>query len=126
MQILRKLQIWRGLQICSLEAGNFFRIHKKLSKKKYVSSYRKNNSYGKSHKEQRLRKNNKSSEINKKCTVISINAASLKSKLLSFENLILKYKPAIFGIKESQMSKLGQIKFQNSDEYQIYELFRKK
>ena len=55
-----------------------------------------------------------------------MNAASLKAKLFSFENLILDYEPSVFGIQETHFQKKGQIKFQSSDKYQIYELTRER
>ena len=67
-------------------------------------------------KSRRLKKSKKSNSINNECRVVSVNAASLKGKILSLENLILDFQPSIFGIQETHYQKMGQIMFQNSDE----------
>ena len=48
----------------------------------------------------------------------------MKQKLQSLENIICDIRPAIIGIQETHMKKIGQIKTPNSKEYQIYEHIR--
>ena len=92
--------------------------------KAYVNNI--NSHIKKRKKIRRLRKSKKPRHLSDNFKVVSVNAASLKAKLFSFENLILDYEPSVFGIQETHFQKKGQMKFQSSEKYQIYELTRER
>ena len=78
----------------------------------------------KSKKNRRSRK--KSSVIKQQSSlkIISCNAANLKNKMSSLDNVINSFGVSLFCIQESHLRKKGQIKFSTLNEFQIYELNR--
>ena len=66
----------------------------------------------------------KAKTFKRKLNIFSCNSNGLKSKLQSLENLVNNIRPSVFAIQESHMSKIGQIKFESSKNYQIYEHVR--
>ena len=54
-----------------------------------------------------------------------MNCAGLSSKLRSFDKLLIDTKAGVFFLKETKMKRIGSIKTENSQNYQIFELVRK-
>ena len=61
---------------------------------------------------------------NKPFSILSCNASNIKSKLYSLGKVVNDLNVSIFCIQETFMSKEGNIKFENSTEYQIFECIR--
>ena len=56
--------------------------------------------------------------------IFGINAAGILSKIDSFESWLTDSNPAIFMVQETKVAVTGQIQFQGSNSYQIYEQIR--
>ena len=74
----------------------------------------------------RVSRNNKSKKVSSKnLCMLGINAAGLPSKLKSFEFILNDLNINLFFVQESKLSKSGQIKFNGSEKFDLYELNRK-
>ena len=136
MQISRFLQE-QQLQLCSLERA-FFRStvessrsslkkplnnkfcknvnsHKFKVKKKSCKIYKRN---------RRPVKSKQKRAVDQKFRILSYNVNSLQSRLLSLSNVLSDLKPKLWSLQETHFRKPGQIKFEGSESYQIYELTR--
>ena len=70
-------------------------------------------------------RNNKNKVLKKMLRIFNCNSAGLKNKLLSLEQIIVSNGfPLIWTIQETQLARKGQIKFEGSDRYQVYEVIR--
>ena len=65
------------------------------------------------------RKNTKN--INKSLRFLGVNAAGIRSKLLSFKKVLSELKPSVFCIEETKLKDAGKIKLEN---YVIFERVR--
>ena len=72
-----------------------------------------------------MKRNKKSKNENKKLKMVGLNCAGLSSKLHSFDNMLIDIQPGAFFLEETKMKRIGSIKTENSDKYQIFELVRK-
>ena len=78
-----------------------------------------------SHKNRRSFKKNKSN-AQSSLKMLGVNAAGLSNKLDSFNHLLETLTPSMFFVEESKMKQMGKIKTKSSQNYQIFELLRKK
>ena len=74
----------------------------------------------------RVRKRKRKSKTSKhsSLSIFSCNAANIKNKLLSLEKIVNDLNISIFCLQETHEAKIGAIKFQTSENYQIYEKIR--
>ena len=63
-------------------------------------------------------------KFSKKLTFFSCNSAGIKNKMLSFSKVLNDLQISVFCLQETHLTKEGQIKFENSGNYQIYEKLR--
>ena len=80
-------------------------------------------------KQKKCRKRNKNGKnkiISKSVKFYGINAAGIKSKLKSFDNIISVLKPSIWAIQETKLKPGETIKCESENEYQIFYLNRQK
>ena len=74
----------------------------------------------------RSRKRSKPLKVsNNKLCMLGINAAGLSSKLKSFEFIVNKNNINLFFVQETKLSTSGKLKFNGSENFDIYELNRK-
>ena len=64
---------------------------------------------------------NRSNNISKSLRFLGVNAAGLKSKLLTFKKVLTELKPSVFFIEESKYREEGKLKLNN---FNIFELVR--
>ena len=71
----------------------------------------------------KLRKNVEKSfkNVEKSLRFLGVNAASIKSKLLTFKKVISELEPSLFFIEETKLKNTGTLKMEN---YTIFELTR--
>ena len=69
----------------------------------------------------RVRKSSK--DISKKVRFLGVNAAGLRSKMMTFKKVLTDLNPTVFSVQETKMKNVGNIKI---DDYVIFEKIRKK
>ena len=84
------------------------------------------NAYKSRSKNRRGLRKNKSKQCLKKLIMVGVNSAGLSSKLKSFDHLLNTVQPSVFFIEETKLKTQGKIRSQNCQNYQIFELTRKK
>ena len=60
-------------------------------------------------------------QFNKSLRFLGVNAAGLKSKMMTFKKILQELKPSVFFVEETKMKEGGKLKLEN---YIIYELVR--
>ena len=70
------------------------------------------------------RPKNKKLKFSKNLTFFSCNSAGIKNKLFSLSKAINELQVSVFCLQENHLSREGKLKFENSDNYQIYEKVR--
>ena len=65
-------------------------------------------------------------QVEKKATFIGVNANGVSSKLPSLDYIIVTLNPEVMCIQETKLRKIGKIKGENTKNYVIFELTRKK
>ena len=94
-----------------------FKSNKKITKKKILKQKKGN----KKHKRSECRNRIKKSEILK---VYGVNAAGIRSKIKSFDQVLKQLKPQIWMLQETKLRANETLKCEASDDFQIYYLNR--
>ena len=76
-------------------------------------------------KNRRGLRRNKTTKFKTNLSFYGVNAAGILSKLPSFNNVLESLKPTVFFIEETKLKKQGNIKTEQTKNYQIFELNRK-